>query len=267
MNDEYSISASPNSSLQLSFQAEELFSGIALNHASPNYKQIAKQILMHHKFMQFCTDQQKKQILENITIQQFYPNQIISAQYEDCDYIQLVLEGTIRVCTYTLEGKQYINRFIPVGLLSNIVPLVTRCQFQRHQIAHEFTTVAKISGPVFLSILKENVELLYYIFESICHRSLTFFDDHLYQNTQSLRIQLARQLVELSNLFALQLEDGIKLKIRLSQENFADILQTTRQRINKEFLWLEREKIAIAKYNQIHILDFNRLQSLTKIKD
>ncbi|WP_245809114.1 Crp/Fnr family transcriptional regulator [Acinetobacter populi] len=252
--------------LDVSSETEPLFSNSAKNYTSTDYKQIAKQILSHHKFMEFCTEDQKKQILKNIKIQQYYPNQTISGQYEQCDYIQLVLEGTIKTCTYSLEGKQLINRFIPVGLLTNIVPLVTHQKFQRHQIAHEFTTIAKISGQVFLSILKENVQLLYYIFEHVCNRSLTLYDDHLYQNTQSLRVQLARQLVELAYFFSLQLDDGIKLQIRLSQENFADLLQTTRQRINKEFLWLEQEKIAVAKYNQIHILDLDRLKMLINIK-
>jgi DNA-binding GntR family transcriptional regulator len=59
-------------------------------------------------------------------------------------------------------------------------------------------------------------------------------------------------------------KDKILLNLKLSQENLAELLQTSRQSINKELAALSNQHIIEVKYNQIFILDFAKLSNIAQ---
>lgn len=59
-------------------------------------------------------------------------------------------------------------------------------------------------------------------------------------------------------------KDKILLNLKLSQENLAELLQTSRQSINKELAALSNQNIIEVKYNQIFILDFEKLSDIAQ---
>lgn len=222
----------------------------------------AKQHLLKNYFFDLCTTEQQNQLIKSIKISRYHHGQMIFRHSIPCHEVTLILSGAIKLGWNSSDGKCIAHRFLPTGFLINIVPLVSRRPMMHDHIAHDSTIIATIPGKVFLSLLQQNPQFAYTIFELICKRNHLLFEDVYHRVSQPLRVRLAREFMILVNYFSRQEQQSIKITIKLSQEHFAELLQTSRQSINKELLWLSQQGIAEAKYNQITILDIKKLRAL-----
>lgn len=229
-----------------------------------DYHQLAREQLTEYRFFQLCTEEEKQKIYHQLKILHYPAEHYIYTANQTCHDVTIVLSGIIRTAWTSPEGKHHIYKFLPAGVLTNIVPIITHQCFGHDHISHEPTVVATIPGDLFLDILEHNPKVLYVIFQLICNRSHIHYSDSYYQATQSLQIRLARELIYLVEFFSLQLHSDIKIKIKLSQENFAELLNTSRKNINKELSILTQQGIVKVRYHQIHILDLEKLKNMIK---
>ncbi|OUY07853.1 Crp/Fnr family transcriptional regulator [Acinetobacter populi] len=232
-----------------------------------DYKKLAEEQFLKCRFMNDCTASEIQYIFDHIKIRYYYQGQKIYSRHESCDEIFFILNGTVRMGWNSEGGKHTIHRFIPSGSILNIIYFISQTLLEHDYIAHEATVVAIIPGNVFKKILQQNPQVLYQTFEMICKRTRLLDNDIYHQSTQPLRIQLARQFVYLMEYFSSQYNDVIKLSIKLSQENFAELLKVSRQSIRKEILWFVSEGIIDTKYNQIYILDPDRLRKIDLLEN
>ena len=227
-----------------------------------DYRQLAETQLLQCKFMQHLTEDQKQRLFSKIKIRHYFNGQTIYQRNEECQELIFILKGTVQLGWHTEIGRYVIHKFIPSGLLLNIIYLMANSKFEHEFVAHEATVLAVIPADIFLALLNENNQMLYEVFSLICKRNRLLDNDIYHQNTQPLRTQIARQLMYLYEYFSIQYEGGIKLSIKISQENLADLLKTSRQSIRKEILWFVEEGIIETKYNQINILKIDILKVL-----
>ncbi|AOA57878.1 Crp/Fnr family transcriptional regulator [Acinetobacter larvae] len=238
-----------------------------LHCVTTDYYQYAMELLKEYKFFQLCTEQQQQMIAHHLKIQHYPAGHYIYTANQNCQNIAIILKGIIRTAWTSPEGKHHIYKFLPAGLLTNIVPTVTGQCFGHDHISHEPTVLASIPANIFLDILEKNTKVLYVIFQLICNRTHLHYSDSYYQATQPLAVRLARELIYLVDFFSFQLDSDIKIKIKLSQENLADLLNSSRKNINKELSLLAQQGIVKVRYHQIHILDLKRLRALISETD
>lgn len=227
-----------------------------------DYKRSAQDILLNCNFMNYCTEIEKQKLYESIRIKHFYQGQMIYKRNQKCAEIFIVLSGVIRLGWDAEDGKQIIHRFIPSGILLNIIYGLPHIQLEHDYIAHDATIIATISSNIFQNILKQNSQVLYTIFQMVCRRNRLLDNDIYNQSVQSLRIQIARQLIYLIEYFSSQNNDLIKLDLRISQENFAELLKISRQSFRKELQWFLDEGIIESEYSQIYIRDVDKLKAI-----
>ncbi|MFT4021579.1 MAG: Crp/Fnr family transcriptional regulator, partial [Acinetobacter sp.] len=238
-------------------------SNYLLETSAIDYRKMAEKILSEYKFMDFCTDHEKNYILNNLKIHHYFSGETIYNRNKVCDEAIFVLKGTIQMGWNSAEGKHLIHRFIPSGSLLNIIYLMSGAKLQHEYIAHEAVTLAKIPEHVFKEILNKNHKVLHHFFELICKRNCFLDNDIYFHHVKGLRAQLARQFLYFLEYFASYSNQNIvKLSIKLSQDNFADLLKTSRQSIRKEIAWFVQEGIIEAKYNQFLIKEPERLRTL-----
>lgn len=234
------------------------------SHQPSNYLQWAKQQLNDFKFIEHFTEQEKQYLCSHIKIKHYFNGQTIYQRAQACHEIMLVLKGTIKMSWHTVAGKQVIHKFIPSGTLLNIIYVMSDTPFEHDYVAHEATVLAVISGQVVKQLLQQNPPALYLVFEMVCKRNRVLDNDIYHQNTQDLKLQLARQLLYLMENFSGHSSASAiaKLNIKLSQENFADLLRTSRKSIKKELDWFVEAGIIETSYNQIKIVNTVKLKQL-----
>ncbi|WP_130803747.1 Crp/Fnr family transcriptional regulator [Acinetobacter ihumii] len=228
------------------------------------YIESAAKILENYAFIQYLSPQEKNTLLQHIRIKKYYHNQTIYHQNSACEDINIIIEGALKLGWALPSGKYHTNIFIPSGTIINIVPIVTEKPFLHDHIAQGNTIVANISGSVFMQICQKNAQALYSILKLICVRAQLNREQEFFHSTEPLSIRLAKKLVFLVDYHSYQHQDKILLSLKLSQENLAELLQTTRQNINKELSYLARAHILEIKYNQIYILDYQKLSQVAQ---
>lgn len=230
-----------------------------------NYKDLAKNYLLEYVFFQNLNAEEQNTIYKNIKIKHFNHNHIIHTQNDICNELNLVIKGTIKINWLSHDGRSIIYKFLPSGFLLGFLAIISKQDLAHSHIAYGHTIVATIPSQLFINILKNNSTALYAVLELICQRNLLLFDDIYLQNTLNLRIRLARQLIFLIKYFSNAKEGNIKLSIKLSQETLSELLNTSRQSVNKELSWFSQQNILDVKYNQIYIIDYTQLQEIAKI--
>ncbi|MFU8928149.1 Crp/Fnr family transcriptional regulator [Acinetobacter puyangensis] len=134
----------------------------------------------------------------------------------------------------------------------------------QHHIAQGYTTIATLNQNIFFECLKSNVGICYKILNIVCQRHHILLSQLYLSTTATLRQLLAIELIFFADYHSLQLNSNIiQLKLKLTQENFAELLNTSRQSINKEFNWLTQNAIIDVKNNYIHIINYEKLRELS----
>jgi CRP-like cAMP-binding protein len=82
---------------------------------------------------------------------------------------------------------------------------------------------------------------------------------------QSLEQRLGNRLLMLAVMFGVETKDGLKLDLHLPQEILAQLIGSTRQRVNQIFKDWELAGIATQQYGRVILMDRARLEALAEM--
>ena len=88
----------------------------------------------------------------------------------------------------------------------------------------------------------------------------------LSQSSSDALRRIARILLDMVQEYGTETAEGIKISIRFSHQDVANLLHTSRVTVTKAFQFLSGEKIVLRKQNRIIILDMKRLSDLASEK-
>ncbi|MDS7936062.1 Crp/Fnr family transcriptional regulator [Acinetobacter sp. V91_7] len=221
-------------------------------------------ILENYQVIQSLSNTEKSTLIQHLKIRKYYHNQTIYNQNDPCTDINILLEGALKLGWSTSQGKYHTDIFVPSGTLINIVPIVTGQPLLHDHIAQGRTVIANLPGQLFMDVIRNNADALFMVLKLICVRTQLNREQNFIYSTETLQTRLAKKLVFLVDYHSYQDKDKILLNLKLSQENLAELLQTSRQSINKELAVLSNQNIIEVKYNQIFILDFEKLSDIAQ---
>ena len=220
-----------------------------------------RRILENYDFIQYLNETDQKFLLQNLKIHRYFHQQVIYQQNYLSTDINIILSGAIKLGWNTSQGNYHTVMFMPSGTLINIVPVLSGQPLIYEHIAQNETVIANIPGAIFSEILQRNAKAQFSILKLVCNRTQNKRANEIFDTTQSLLTRLAKELLFLANYHA---DDSI---IKLSQASFAELLGTTRQKINKEFSYLVEIKVIEVNYNRTEILDYDTLKQLASATD
>lgn len=226
--------------------------------------QEAIDILERHQLIQDLDEADQALLIKHIKIKKYYHNQLIYKQNEACQDINLILDGVLKLGWSTSNGKYLTDAFLPAGMLINIVPIFSNHPFVHDYFSQGSTVIANIPAHIFKTVIQKNAHALTQLLKLICIRTHINREKLFFYTTASLRTRLAKEFLFLVDFHSQQHDNQFLIKLKLNQENFAELLSTTRQSINKEFAWFSEHGMLEVKYNQILILDYNAIRELAQ---
>lgn len=127
--------------------------------------------------------------------------------------------------------------------------------------AHGDAVVIHLPAPVVFRTLGSEVLLWKNMARALSRQHRQIFTTVLDQLTGNTRQRLAAAIGGLARIYGV--EDGTRrLRLRLSQDDLAAMLQVTRRSINKEMRALEDMALVRAEYNGVMVLDLPALRKL-----
>jgi CRP/FNR family transcriptional regulator, cyclic AMP receptor protein len=152
-----------------------------------------------------------------------------------------VARGAVRVSTISLGGKQVTLTYAEPGTWFGDIALFDGLPRTHDADAHGPTTLLVVRKPDFKALLARHVELYDALLRLNCRRLRLMFDHFEDLNTRPLQARLAKQLLLLARSYGVAQGDEVRITLALAQEDLAQLLGASRQRVNQELKSFERD--------------------------
>ncbi len=165
-----------------------------------------------------------------------------------------VAKGAVRVSTVSMAGKLVTLTYVEPGTWFGDIALFDGLPRTHDADTHGATTLLAVRKPDFLALLARHVELYDALLRLNCRRLRLMFNHYEELNTRPLRSRLARQLLLLARSYGVSQGEAIRIGLQLAQEDLAQLLGASRQRVNQELKRLERDGVLIVEPARIVVL-------------
>ena len=171
---------------------------------------------------------------------------MISARGDPPEEWMACAKGAVRVSSTSLSGKQITFTYVEPGIWFGDVAILDGDTRTHDGYAHGETSILCVAKADFQKILATHVELYDALLRLQARRIRQLFGLVEDLNTLPLRSRLAKQLLHLARSYGVpSLHHGSETRIglHLAQEELAQLLGASRQRVNQELKAMEREEI------------------------
>jgi CRP-like cAMP-binding protein len=183
-------------------------------------------------------------ILRCAYVKRYKDGDLITARGEPPEEWLACAKGAIRVSSTSISGKQITLTYVEPGIWFGDVSIFDGDRRTHDAYAHGESTILCVAKADFKKILALHVELYEALLRLHARRIRQLYGLVEDLNTLPLRARLAKQLLHLVRSYGVpSLSDGseVRIGLHLAQEELAQLLGASRQRVNQELKSMERE--------------------------
>ncbi len=187
----------------------------------------------------------KHDILRCAYVKRYRDGDLIAARGEPPEEWIACAKGAVRVSSTSISGKQITLTYVEPGIWFGDVAIFDGDRRTHDAYAHGDSTVLCVAKADFKKILASHVELYEAMLRLHARRIRQLYGLVEDLNTLPLRARLAKQLLHLVRSYGVpSLSDGseVRIGLQLAQEELAQLLGASRQRVNQELKAMEREE-------------------------
>ncbi len=177
------------------------------------------------------------------------------------DGVLVLAEGRVKIGSFTEDGKQTILAFIEPGEIFGELSLMGSEEREEYAEAVEKSIVVLVPKEVMEQLLAENPEVSLGITKLFGMRRKRVERRLKYLLFRSNRERLVHLLLELAEQYGRPIEGGLDLRIKLSHQDLANIIGSTRETVtvvlgelqSEGFLQLGRRKIVLSDIDRLAV--------------
>ncbi len=175
-----------------------------------------------------------------------------------------VAKGAVRVSSSSLAGKQITLTYVEPGTWFGDIALFDGLPRTHDADAHGPTTLLTVRKADFKELLTLHVELYDALLRLNCRRLRLMFDQIEDLATRPLQARLARQVLLLARRYGTPQGGEIRIGLALAQEDLAQLLGASRQRVNQELKGFEREGAVRVEPARLVVLSREKLMAIAE---
>lgn len=206
-------------------------------------------------------------ILRCAFVRRYQDGDLIAARGEPPDQWIACAKGAVRVSSTTLTGKQITLTYVEPGIWFGDVAIFDGDRRTHDAYAHGATTILNVARADFQKILALHPELYEALLKLQARRIRLLFGQVEDLNTLPLRARLAKQIGHLVRSYgvpSLSSHDEWRITLQLAQEELAQLLGASRQRVNQELKTMEREGVIRVEPGGLVVCDRHALQRISE---
>ena len=212
----------------------------------------------------------KHDILRCAFVKRYPDGALISARGDMPELWVACAKGAVRVSSTTLTGKQVTLTYVEPGVWFGDVAMFDGDRRTHDTYAHGATTILCVTRGDFQKILAQHTELYEALMRLQARRIRLLFGQVEDLNTLPLRARLAKQLLHLARSYGVPntpVDDEERISLHLAQEELAQLLGASRQRVNQELKAMEREETIRIEPGGLVVRNREALMRITEADD
>jgi CRP-like cAMP-binding protein len=173
-------------------------------------------------------------VVRTSRVQRLKRGETLFRQGDEGGALYAVHSGAIRISVSGAEGKELTLALMEPGDVFGEIALLDGLQRTADARAVEKSELVVIHRADFLSLLEREPKMARPIIEMLCERlrqTNEFVTDAAFLD---LRARLAKRLVALAIAHGEETDDGMRIGLKLSQSEIAQLLGVTREAVNKQ---------------------------------
>jgi CRP-like cAMP-binding protein len=209
----------------------------------------------------------KHDILRCAYVKRFKDGDLIGARGESPEDWMACAKGAVRVSSTSISGKQVTLTYVEPGIWLGDVAMFDGDRRSHDVYAHGETTVLCVAKADFKKILALHVELYEALLRLHARRIRQLYGLVEDLNTLPLRARLAKQLLHLVRSYgvpSLSSSQEFRIGLQLAQEELAQLLGASRQRVNQELKSMERDEVIRIETGGLIIRNRDALMSIVE---
>jgi CRP-like cAMP-binding protein len=207
----------------------------------------------------------RQAILSRASVRRLSDGALMSSRGEPASEWIGVAKGAVRVSSVSLSGKQVTLTYVEPGVWFGDIALFDGLPRTHDAHAHGDTTLLVVRKPDFKELLAQHTELYEALLRLNCRRLRLMFNLVEDLNTLPLAARLAKQLLLLARTYGVpQGDQETRIGLQLAQEDLAQLLGASRQRVNQELKALEREGAVRIEPTRLIVLSRDKLMAIAE---
>jgi CRP/FNR family transcriptional regulator, cyclic AMP receptor protein len=183
-------------------------------------------------------------ILRCAYVKRFKDGDLLAARGDPPHEWAACARGAVRVSSTSISGRQITFTYVEPGIWFGDVAIFDGERRTHDAYAHGETSLLCVAKADFRKILSSHVELYEALLRLHARRIRQLFGLVEDLNTLPLRARLAKQLAHLVRSYGVPClgdDKEVRIGLQLAQEELAQLLGASRQRVNQELKAMERE--------------------------
>ena len=204
-------------------------------------------------------------ILRCAYVKRYKDGDMIAARGDPPEVWLACAKGAVRVSSTSVSGKQITLTYVEPGIWFGDVAIFDGDRRTHDAYAHGDTTTLNVAKADFKKILSLHVEFSEAMLRLQSRRIRQLYGLVEDLNTLPLRARLAKQLNHLLRSYgtpSLSDAKAIRISLQLAQEELAQLLGASRQRVNQELKQMEREQVIRIEPGGLVVLDREGLMAI-----
>ena len=204
----------------------------------------------------------REAILARAVVRRLGDGAILGARGAEAQEWCGVALGAVRVSSVSLSGKQVTLTYVEPGTWFGDIALFDGMPRTHDAHAHGATTLLVVRRADFKNLLAQHVELYEALLRLNCRRLRLMFDVVEDLNTRPLAARLAKQILLLARSYGTEQGGEIRVGLQLAQEDIAQMLGASRQRVNQELKGFERDGAVRVEPTRLVVLSKDKLLAI-----
>jgi CRP-like cAMP-binding protein len=206
----------------------------------------------------------RSDILARAVVRRLADGALLSTRGEPAQEWCGVAKGSVRISSVSLTGKQISLTYVEPGLWFGDIALFDGLPRTHDATAYGDTTLLVVRKPDFRELLARHTELYEALLRLNCRRLRLMFDLVEDLNTRPLASRLAKQIMLLARSYGVAQGEEIRIGLQLAQEDLAQLLGASRQRVNQELKGFEREGAVRVEPTRLVVLSKEKLLAIAE---
>jgi CRP/FNR family transcriptional regulator, cyclic AMP receptor protein len=220
--------------------------------------------LEHPNFLDGLTEEQRLLVERKSVIKKFGKGQIVCNMDDPSEHVYVVRKGTAKVFLLTVDGKETILAIRRKGDLIGTTSLFGWEMRVSYVAALEDLELIAIKTEDLRDMISKHMNMAILIIKilgvRLHHSRMIIYDSF----TKSVEKRLARMLLDLFKDLGVHTEGGTVINLRLTHEQIAQMIGSSRQTVTLALNELEGNGIIRKDRKRITILDGAALQDLAE---
>ncbi len=191
------------------------------------------------------------------TLRRVRAEESVYRQGDPSNEIFQVVEGAVRLCNYTEEGRELVTAQFRHGDCIGEMGMIDGLPRVSHAIASEDSVLRVLGRRQFETLVADYPELNQALLLTLCRRMRALYALNE-EGGLSLHQRVARAIHRLAYTHCRHDDEDARY-IDLSQEELARLLGASRQSINRELQNLRKAEIVELRYGRIYVSNLDKL--------